>query len=304
MFGPETLQRDIAYLAAKRSIDDLALNHHVWQTLWSQPLPDSPRILEAGAGIGTMLERLLEQDRLRTGHYLAIDQQPAFLAEARARHLRWGEQHGLSAESDQQRLHLRSEQVDLEITYLQTDLAELSAAVPAGSIDLLLGHALLDLVDLASSLPGLLGCLTPAGLFHFSLNFDGVTSFQPEVDPELDRRIAELYHTSMDERQVGGLASGDSRTGRRLLGWLVDNDQELLAAGGSDWVVHPRDHAFASDERILLETILVTIERQLQGHPALDAKAFSTWLATRRTQLAEGRLVFLTHQLDVVGRRR
>ena len=55
------------YLAAKKSVDDRALNRRVWETL-AQSLPAaSPaplRVLEVGAGIGTMLERLLESGLL------------------------------------------------------------------------------------------------------------------------------------------------------------------------------------------------------------------------------------------------
>ena len=48
---------DPRYLTAKKSIDDRALNHHVWETL-RQTLPPSTdsepvKILELGAGIGT-----------------------------------------------------------------------------------------------------------------------------------------------------------------------------------------------------------------------------------------------------------
>ena len=49
------------YLAAKKSLDDRALNRHVWQCL-GQALPEvasdrAVQVLEIGAGIGTMVER-------------------------------------------------------------------------------------------------------------------------------------------------------------------------------------------------------------------------------------------------------
>ena len=53
------------YLASKRTVDDRALNRQVWQTLadavdGARP-PDRPlRVLEVGAGIGTMVERCVE----------------------------------------------------------------------------------------------------------------------------------------------------------------------------------------------------------------------------------------------------
>src|SRR4030067_2747831 len=67
------------YLSAKVSGDDRALNRYVWKSL-AQALPqsrkDEPlRVLEIGAGIGTMLERAIAWDLLEHAHYTAIDAQ-------------------------------------------------------------------------------------------------------------------------------------------------------------------------------------------------------------------------------------
>jgi len=304
MFGADTLQRDIAYLAAKRVIDDNALNQHVWQVLWKQPLPAEPMVLEAGAGIGTMLIRLLEQARLPAGRYLTLDRQAAYLTEAERRHRAWAADQGIGIDWRPDGLHLTARGLDLQVEYRQADISLAQPVVPAGSVDLLLAHALLDLVDLPAVLPRLLDCLAPGGWFYFSLNFDGVTSFQPEIDPDLDRQIEDLYHRSMDQRRVGGAASGDSRTGRHLLGMLVHLNQEILAAGGSDWVVHPRRGGYLPEERRLVEAVLEAVDHELAGHPAIDRQAFADWLRARRAQLEAGTLVYLAHQLDVVGRRR
>ena len=52
----------LRYLAAKKSVDDRALNWQVWQHLVAalpRATPQQPlRILEVGAGIGSMVERL------------------------------------------------------------------------------------------------------------------------------------------------------------------------------------------------------------------------------------------------------
>ena len=75
------------YLAAKKSVDDRALNYHVRQSLvQALPLaaPEAPLlILEVGAGIGTMLERMLEQGLLTYATFTAIDAQAENIAEAR-----------------------------------------------------------------------------------------------------------------------------------------------------------------------------------------------------------------------------
>lgn len=69
------------YLAAKKAVNDRALNGHVWsRLLHSLPAQSSARplrVLEIGAGIGTMVERLIERDVLWHAHYTAVDADPA-----------------------------------------------------------------------------------------------------------------------------------------------------------------------------------------------------------------------------------
>ena len=71
----------LRYLAAKKSVDDRALNWQVWQHLVAalpRATPQQPlRILEVGAGIGTMVERLVAGDVLTHATYTAIDRVPA-----------------------------------------------------------------------------------------------------------------------------------------------------------------------------------------------------------------------------------
>ena len=79
---------DPHYLAAKKSIDDRALNRYVWKAL-CQALPQTTgaapaNIVEIGAGIGTMLARIVDWG-LPTGPatYLATDCDAGLLRLAR-----------------------------------------------------------------------------------------------------------------------------------------------------------------------------------------------------------------------------
>ena len=168
--------------------------------------------------------------------------------------------------------------------------------------DLIVAHALLDLLHLPTALPSLLQMVRPAGLFYFSINFDGATLFLPEVDSGLDGRIEALYHRSMDTRVTDGQPSGDSRTGRRLFQALRACGAEVLAAGSSDWVVHPVGGAYPHDEAYFLGCILHFVESTLRGHPELDDGEFDDWLSVRRRQVVRGELVYVAHQLDYCGR--
>jgi hypothetical protein len=199
-------------------------------------------------------------------------------------------------------LRLQRDPVDLELQFHQADISRPLAAEIAQPCDLLLGNALLDLVDIPSTLPALLDLVQPEGLFYFSITFDGVTHFEPVIDDDLDSRVVELYHRTMDERgQQSGLGR-HSRSGRLLLGQLQQLGAELLAAGGSDWVVHPQQGGYSADEITLLRAILDTIEGALSEQGYLDEADLQAWLTRRRQQLQSGQLIFITHQLDVCGR--
>ena len=168
--------------------------------------------------------------------------------------------------------------------------------------DLLIAHAFLDLVDLSRVLPGLIALTRPGGLLGLTMNFDGVTILEPAVDPSLDREILALYHESMDRRVIGGCPSGDSRAGRHLLTRLGDLGVEILAAGSSDWVVYPQGGVYPGDEAYFLHCIIDLFTASLAGHPSLDPDRFACWIGLRHAQIERGEMVFIAHQIDLLGR--
>ena len=289
------------YLSAKRTVDDRALNHTVWQALKEQLAAESPdaplAVLEIGCGIGTMIERVVEWD----------------LFGPRAQQVRY---HAIDSEADnivngQQRLAaptppfpVTMEVMDLFAFLHKAEEEDAGEEQPAGNKwDLVIAHAFLDLVDLPSTLPRLVARLKPGGLLYATINFDGITALEPAVDSVLDDHIERLYHATMDQRVINGQPSGDSRAGRHLLSHLRDNAMQLLAAGSSDWVVHAVDGRYPADEAFFLHFILDTMEGALRGHPALDADTLTRWAATRRAQIDRGELIYIAHQLDVLAQR-
>lgn len=303
MSPTEKLSETIRYLAAKRAVDDRALNRHVMDALWDQ-IPARPlRIIEVGAGIGTMLERLLDSDLLTGGQYLAVDREQRLLSEGEQRLRRWASAQGVAIRDTPSGLELDVHD-GLLVSWLQADVTGPELDAVQGQWDLLLAHAFLDLVDLERTLPRLLRLLPVAGWFWFTINFDGVTRFLPVIDDELDNRIEKLYHLSMDERTDDMVrAAGHSRTGRLLFAQLLQAGCRLQAAGASDWVLHPTGSSYAEGSAALLSYLLDTVSAELQGHPELHPEEFSAWLEQRRTQLAQGELAFLAHQLDMCGQR-
>jgi SAM-dependent methyltransferase len=294
------------YLAAKKSVDDRALNRRVWGSL-ARTLPYADegnplQVLEIGAGIGVMIERALEWSLLTNARYTAVDVQPANIRNAGHRLRGWAQGKGYRLNSTQGGMKLSRLGRTMEVELVAEDFfafAERSAG--RRKWDLLIAHAFLDLVDLPTTLPLIFDLIRPGGCFYFSLNFDGVTILEPELDPRLDEAIFRLYHRTMDERALQGKPSGDSRTGRHLFTCLREMGVELLDAGASDWVVFPETGGYAGDDAYFLHTLVHTIHEALEGHPELDADRLAEWTSRRHAQIEAGELVMIAHQMDFVG---
>ena len=298
----------IRYLAAKQSVDDRALNRHVWHSLARNlsTLNFTPpvRVLEVGAGIGTMVERVFDWGLLKEAAYTAIDAEPSNVVEAQARLPRWAARQGFTLRRETPaQIQLRHAGRKISIELEAIDVQEFAAREKERRAwDVLIAHAFLDLVNIPRALPMLLSLLRPGGLFYSTITFDGATVLQPEMDPELDAHIETLYHRTMDERITAGQPSGDSHSGRHLFGHLRDAGVELLDAGSSDWVVFAGPDGYPADEAYFLHFIVHTIQMTLQGHHRLDAARFADWIEQRHRQIERGELVYIAHQLDFLAR--
>lgn len=297
------------YLSAKKTVDDRALNREVLHRLQSElaatDRADPLRVIEIGAGIGTMIERFLDWGLMTQATYTALDSEPANIAEAARRLPSWAADRGYTVETAVEgNVRLRRGDTDVLVELQTADVFDFMETVRSGQgWDLLIANAFLDLVDIPSTLPDLLALLRPGGLFYFTINFDGATIFQPEVDPLLDGQIEALYHETMDRRIIRGRQSGDSRTGRHFFQHARSVGAKILAAGASDWVVFAGPDRYLGDEAYFLHFIVHTIGAALKGHPDLDAIALSDWVQQRHRQIDHGTLVYLAHQLDFFGKR-
>ncbi len=293
----------IRYLEAKRTVDDRALNQGVWNHLVSvlEPLPrERPlQVLEVGAGVGNMLERMVEWGLYRDLDYTAIDSDTSLLARAAERLLIWARcRHWRAEKREQGRLLLAGSEQRIGAELLAVDIFDM-AGQGNRAWDLVLAHAFLDLVNLETALPLFFSLLRPGGLFYFTLVFDGATVLRPVLDAAFDARVEECYHQSMDERLVHNQPAGRSQTGRMLLEALSICGASILAAGSSDWVVYP---PYPGDEAYFLHHILHLMENALRGCPDLETHLLEQWLETRHRQVEEGRLIYIAHQIDVLGR--
>jgi SAM-dependent methyltransferase len=286
------------FLAAKTTVDDRALNRHVLAELRRLMPVGAPQVLEVGAGLGTMVARLIDWGVVGTGEYILLDADRPLLDDSRRWLRDWAAARGLRSDLRPDGLQAGGLRVRLE----HAELGRYLEAAHAAPADVLIANAVLDLVDVPAVLPGLLRLLVPGGVYWFTINYDGESIFAPG-HPH-DDQVMQAYHRDMDERVRYGRPAGDSRTGRRLFHHLRDAGAPVLAAGSSDWVVSADpDGNYPGDEAYFLHSILSTIQNALRSRPDwVDAADLADWLAVRGRQLAAGELVYIAHQLDFVGR--
>jgi SAM-dependent methyltransferase len=283
----------IRYLLAKRTVDDRALNQRVLADLRQLLMADAarrPRVLELGAGVGSMVKRLTDWGVLERADYVLVDRDEAALTAARKQLEAWY----ATVTSSSGELHIDSGRNDLTVQFERGDALEFLRSTKRHRFDLVVANAVLDLMDLEPTLRGVCQVLGPGCPFWFTINFDGETILLPE--DERDERITALYHQSMHAPS----RTGDSRTGRKLLEAVPRVGATLLSAGSSDWVVFPQN-GYQADEAYFLHHIVDTMRDALSDHPDLEAETLENWVAQRHRQIEDGRLVYIAHQLDVLG---
>jgi plasmid stabilization system protein ParE len=181
------------------------------------------------------VERAVEQGLFTVADYTMIDAMAENIAMAQERLPHWAAEagyrveEGLTASSWQMNLPSGARQlrVHLEIA----DCFDFAAQPEqAKRYDLLIAHAFLDLVDIPQALPRLRAILRPHALCYLTINFDGGTILQPEIDPGFDQLIESVYHETMDRRMTNGQPSGDSHSGRHLFGHLRTAGIEIIDA--------------------------------------------------------------------------
>jgi len=297
----------IRYLSAKKTVDDRALNRQVLEAV-TRALPKTSleeplTILEIGAGIGTMIERLIEWGLLSHARYTALDSSREISLYAVQRLKHWAAGLGIEAREHDNHLLLSGNGLHFTIEFVTMDLYKFMQH-QAGNLQwmLVLANAFLDLVDLATSLPLILSHCHRDGLFYFTINYDGLTILEPEIDPALDDLILSTYDRTMDQRIIAGKRSGDSRTGRHLITHLSALGARIFAAGSSDWVVFPEGEGYSGDETFFLHYIVDTIQQAVRVNPELDPLRLEEWTRKRHNQIERGKLIYIAHQIDVAGK--
>lgn len=298
------------YLESKETVDDRALDVSTMMALGesvSEFEGSTLRILEVGCGVGNMLPRLLRRGVLEGSFdidYTGIDIQDELFEVAVKRVAQWSERLGFSFSegSNETEFILTSDGRKLTIRFKVASLQSWSAQeASAQAYDLVIAQAVLDILDTRKAVAQIFKMLPPGGFYYFPIHFDGNTIFEPVFDEALDAEIENRYHASMDNRVVDGNASGDSRTGRHLFQIIRDSGGEVISSGGSSWVVHGRGGGYPDDEAYFLHFIVDGVYTELSECPEISQPFLWQWAGMRHSQIEDGSLVYIAHQIDFFG---
>jgi SAM-dependent methyltransferase len=311
-------------------IDDLFTLRSRSTTTPARPV----HLLDLGCGIGTMFERI-GFERI-TGQspgtplvYTAVDSDSTNLKAAADRLHNWSTTHGFACDSSAStttsatmpanhsstKLYLTSTNGNvITVRLICADIQEESQSIEdvlsltenglrdESHFDGVIAHAFMDLVECRPLLTRLLPHLTPQAQLYLTINFDGMTVFEPVIDETLDRKIEALYHATMDTRRMNDRPAGHSKTGRRLFHDLRATGYHVVDMASSDWTVFPKQDGYTKDDADFLYHILDFVADALDQHPDLPTELLDNWLQTRRSQIANAELFYMAHQLDYLAR--
>jgi hypothetical protein len=294
-----------SYLAAKKTVDDRALNKDVFARVRAEVAANRAeplRVLEVGAGLGTMVARLVDWRLADRVAYTLLDGDSQVLAGSRDWLAGWAKSAGHELAIDANGVRVRGANgLEWSLHFIHAEIGDyIERRSQVRDADLLVANAFLDLADVPTMLPELAGLVRAGGLFWFAINFDGDTIFEPSH--EHDQAFLATFHRSMDDRIRGGQPSGDSRTGRHLFQHLRAIGASILAAGSSDWVVFGNGGRYPADEALFLRHIVRIVEDELKRDQQINPTDLSNWVQTRRHQIDRGELVYIAHQIDLCGR--
>jgi len=283
----------VDYLDLKRSVDDNSLNKEVWNAMaeWlitQQQNRVSLRILEIGAGIGTMIERLLDHNLLCSCEYTAVELEAGFRDVAMQRLRHWAHDHACEFQQVNSSTWLLSGKLcKITVHWIQGDALQIATHALPDSFDMIIGHAVIDLLPVPACMPALLACLSRNGACYFSLNYAGETLFLPAISG--DSQIFQSYNKDMDKR-FPDLDWQPSQTGNLLGPWLEKHGHRVIAEGASNWELQA---APGLGTNLFIANILDTIETALATLPVL-----TEWLTIRRQQLQDAQLTFRASNRD------
>ena len=181
---------------------------------------------------------------------------------------------------------------------------EAAGGPPDGTVDLVVAHALADLVPLDRLADRALALARPGGLVHVALAYDGLTAFSP-ADPDPD--VVETWKPSWRRstatwtgRRSTSPSYGGSTAGRRLGPALSATGLEILADAPSIWLVRATDGEVGQCVLARLIRFVVEAVREIGGVPPDDLACWEQ--ARQRRHRQQARSTARVGHRDVLAR--
>jgi SAM-dependent methyltransferase len=168
-----------------------------------------------------------------------------------------------------------------------------------GSVDLVVGHALADLVPLDRLAARATALVRPGGLVHLAVAYDGLTAFSPSLDADLDAEIVDAFHRHMDRPGLDLATYGGSTAGRRLAPALRAAGLEIVSDGASTWQVHAADGAGGF---CVLDRLVRFVVEAVEEIGSVPEARLAWWAAERRRAIRDGSLSVRVGHRDVLAR--
>ena len=295
----------IRYLEAKRTIDERSINRRVWERFVTRlnltGRHEAIKLMEIGAGTGYTLFKVLEAINHSFIEYTIIELERDHAANLIHKFQHWAAYKGGTMERQRDGNYImRAPGIEVCIRMEVEDAVQYltsSQERDGGTYDAIMGQAILDLLDIDRILPLMDNALKRGGLYYFSINFDGMTSFLPAYDAEIDQLVENIYHASMVHDGIDR-----SQTGRRVLMNLLQSKAHLLETGSSDWIVVPDAKGnYPGEESYFLAHILQLVRKELLNTSRIDHQLAVDWYKVRLDQVRQGHLVYIAHQLDILA---
>jgi len=264
------------WLALREPFDHAARNVALARHL-ADRLPQRPRVLDLGAGTGSMF-RFLGPIIGRGQDWIVLDADAALLDEAFGRTAAWARRRHFAATAEQDELRISTPHGLWRMQAMEGHLSRFASEQPAVDADAIVCSALLDLVS-ASWLSRLCGDLMVPLLA--CLTVDGRDTWRPR-HPN-DALVRTAFRRDMRRNKGFGPALGI--TASRAIG--------ATASAASDWHI-PR--TALRMQRALIDG---TADAARNANPA-QTGAITAWQEARLRQALRGRLAITIGHRDIL----
>ncbi len=296
------------YLEAKRSVDDESLHKKTFQR-FTDHLKKSgvPIILDVGTGTGAMIRRIVKSSPVAKLSFYGVDESEPLLREAERALGELFRELGYSVSSRAGFISAARGESGVEVRLLRGDILDgrLLPSLSGIPFSAVTANAFMDVVPLAETLAAFKRLMRKGAALYATINYDGTTELLPSfADRSFERLLLAVYNRSMDDRRVGSLPTGGSRTGTTLYDEAVRQGFAIAGFGSSDWSVFPWDGRYTRDEEVFLRALVETIYDEGLKHGEIAAGALGAWKESRVETVRSGRLALNVHQTDLMALRR